>query len=51
VGGAEISDRHANFLVTNEKATADDVLRLIELIQTKVSDRFGVDLETEINIW
>jgi UDP-N-acetylmuramate dehydrogenase len=51
VGGAEISDRHANFIVTNEKATADDVLRLIELIQTKVSDRFGVDLETEINIW
>ena len=51
VGGAEISDRHANFIVTNEKATADDVLRLIELIQAKVSDRFGVDLELEINIW
>jgi len=51
VGGAEISDRHANFIVTNDEATADDVLRLIDLITTKVSDRFGVDLETEINIW
>lgn len=51
VGGAEISDRHANFIVTDEKATADDVLRLIDLIHAKVSERFGVDLETEINIW
>jgi len=51
VGGAQISDRHANFIVTDDKATADDVLRLVELIQAKVSDRFGVDLELEINIW
>jgi UDP-N-acetylmuramate dehydrogenase len=51
VGGAQISDRHANFIVTDENATADDVLRLIDLIHAKVSDRFGVDLETEINIW
>lgn len=51
VGGAQISDRHANFIVTDDSATADDVLRLIDLIHAKVSDRFGVDLETEINIW
>lgn len=51
VGGAEISDRHANFIVTDEKATAHDVLRLIDLIKARVADQFGVDLELEINIW
>lgn len=51
VGGAQISDRHANFIVTDDQATSDDVLRLVELIQAKVTDRFGVDLELEINIW
>lgn len=51
IGGAEISDRHANFIVTTEGATSSDVLRLIELIQSTVAERSGVDLELEINIW
>ena len=51
VGGAEISDRHANFIVTDENASSSDVLRLIELIQSRVAERSGVDLELEINIW
>lgn len=51
VGGAEISDRHANFIVTDDKGTANDVLRLIDLIKARVADQFGVDLELEINIW
>ncbi|HUG19139.1 MAG TPA: UDP-N-acetylmuramate dehydrogenase [Planctomycetaceae bacterium] len=51
IGGAEISDRHANFIVTDDKATANDVLRLIDLIKARVADQFGVDLELEINIW
>ena len=51
VGGAQISDRHANFIVTDEKATTKDVLKLIDLIHAAISERFGVDLETEINIW
>ena len=51
VGKAEISDRHANFIVTNEGATAQDVLGLIESARTKVAERFGVDLELEIEIW
>jgi len=51
VGAAEISDRHANFIVTHEGATAADVLELIQQARDRVSERFGVDLETEIEIW
>jgi UDP-N-acetylmuramate dehydrogenase len=51
IGNAEISDRHANFIVTQEGATSDDVERLIELARTKVVEQFGVDLELEIEIW
>ncbi len=51
IGGAEISDRHANFIVTDPGASSSDVLRLIELIQSRVAERSGVDLELEINIW
>lgn len=51
IGGAEVSDRHANFIVTHPGATSDDVLRLIELIRSRVSERFGVHLELEIQVW
>lgn len=51
VGGAEVSDRHANFIVTHEGATAADVRKLIELIRGKVEETHGVDLEIEIQCW
>ncbi len=51
VGGAEISDRHANFIVTHPEATSDDVLRLIDLTQSKVAEQLGIDLALEIEIW
>lgn len=50
-GGAEISDKHANFIVTDEDAKSADVLELIETAQAKVAEQFGVDLELEIQIW
>lgn len=50
-GGAEVSDRHANFIVTHPGATAADVLRLIDLIKSRVTEQFGVDLELEIQVW
>ncbi|HHV54278.1 MAG TPA: UDP-N-acetylmuramate dehydrogenase [Firmicutes bacterium] len=50
VGGAEISRRHAGFIVNRGHATARDVLDLITLIQQRVKDRFGVELEPEIRI-
>lgn len=51
VGQAEISDRHANFIVTHPGATADDVLRLMDAAREAVQQQFGVDLEPEIEIW
>lgn len=48
VGGARVSDRHANFIVTRPGATADDVLRVISEVQRLVRERFGVELTTEV---
>lgn len=48
VGGAEISTRHANFIVNVESATARDVQRLIDTAHDEVLQRFGVDLEREV---
>ncbi|HEY7089286.1 MAG TPA: UDP-N-acetylmuramate dehydrogenase, partial [Tepidisphaeraceae bacterium] len=51
VGGAEVSAKHANFIVAHPGCTADDVLRLIKIIQEKVFDRNQLHLETEVRIW
>ncbi|HZZ73424.1 MAG TPA: UDP-N-acetylmuramate dehydrogenase [Pirellulales bacterium] len=51
VGGAEVCDRHANFIVTTAEATGKDVLKLIDLVRSRVAERLGVELETEIEIW
>lgn len=51
VGDVEVSEQHANFFVTHSGAKADDVLRLIDLVHSKVNEQFGVDLELEIKIW
>lgn len=48
IGGAEISEKHANFIVNKGNATADDILRLTETAQNKVYQKFGILLETEI---
>ena len=50
-GKARVSDHHANFIVADQGATAADVLRLIERIRGTVRERFGVELELEIDIW
>lgn len=51
VGGAEISDRDANYVVAQPGATARDVHRLIDLVRARVRERFNVDLELEISEW
>lgn len=50
IGGAQISPLHGNFIVNIGGATAADVLRLIELVQTTVKDRYGYDLHPEVRI-
>jgi UDP-N-acetylmuramate dehydrogenase len=51
IGGAEVNDRHANFIVTEPDATSKDVLQLIDLVREKVFERLGVELELELEIW
>jgi UDP-N-acetylmuramate dehydrogenase len=51
VGDAEVSDRNANFIITNPRCKADDVIRLIELLRSGVEDRLGEKLESNIQIW
>lgn len=51
VGGASVSPRHANFLVTDAGAKARDVIGLIAEITRRVHDTFGVRLQPEVVIW
>jgi UDP-N-acetylmuramate dehydrogenase len=50
-GGAEVSDRHANFIVAHPGAKASDVLHLIDQIQQRVWQQFGYELELQLQIW
>jgi UDP-N-acetylmuramate--L-alanine ligase/UDP-N-acetylenolpyruvoylglucosamine reductase len=50
VGGARVSDVHANFIVNEGGATAVDVLRLIGLIRERARQERGIELETEVMI-
>ncbi len=48
IGGAKVSERHANFIINTGNATADDVVQLISVIKQKVRDNLGVQLMEEI---
>ncbi|WP_368251024.1 UDP-N-acetylmuramate dehydrogenase [Enterococcus sp. 2201sp1_2201st1_B8_2201SCRN_220225] len=49
-GGAQISEKHAGFIVNVDNATATDYLELIAHIQKTILEKFGVTLETEVRI-
>ncbi|MBP5304350.1 MAG: UDP-N-acetylmuramate dehydrogenase [Lachnospiraceae bacterium] len=50
VGGAEVSEKHAGFVINKGGATAADILDLIEEVQEKVYAEFGVRLEREVRV-
>ena len=50
VGGAQVSEKHAGFIVNAGDATAADILALIGVVQDEVEARFGVRLETEVRV-
>ncbi|MBG87022.1 MAG: UDP-N-acetylenolpyruvoylglucosamine reductase [Verrucomicrobiales bacterium] len=50
VGGATVSDVHGNFMVNAGKATARDVLELIEMVKGRVKEARGIDLHTEVQV-
>lgn len=51
VGDVQVSPKHANFFVNLGRATARDVLTLVERVECEVERRFGVRLEREFEIW
>jgi UDP-N-acetylmuramate dehydrogenase len=51
IGGAIVSERHANFIIAEPECTSQDVLRLIDLIRDQVQQRLGAELELELEIW
>lgn len=50
VGGAKVSEKHANFIVTNGHATGKDILEIIDKIQEKVKETYDIDLVLEQEI-
>ncbi|MHC4517762.1 MAG: UDP-N-acetylmuramate dehydrogenase [Planctomycetota bacterium] len=51
IGGATVSEKHANFIVAGEGCTSRDVMRLIDAVKQRVREEAGVELEPEIEIW
>jgi len=50
VGGARVSEKHANFIVADPGATASDVWELIQQVRSRVEHDAGVRLETEVEL-
>ncbi|WP_421381919.1 UDP-N-acetylmuramate dehydrogenase [Bacillus salacetis] len=50
IGGAEVSTKHAGFIVNKDNATAKDYISLIEHVQKTVKEKFDVELEREVRI-
>lgn len=50
IGGAQVSTKHAGFIVNTGNATAHDVVTLITYIQTRAREEYGVDLQPELKI-
>ena len=48
IGGAVVSEKHANFIVNDQKGTATDVRRLAERVRSEILARDGIELDFEI---
>jgi UDP-N-acetylmuramate dehydrogenase len=51
VGDAQVSEKHANYLINRKHATADDILNLSRQVQSVVREKFNIDLEPEVKIF
>jgi len=50
IGGAQVSEKHANFIINTGAATADDIERLIETVRRRVAERTGITLTLEARV-
>ena len=48
VGGAQVSEKHAGFVINRSNATAENVLELVEHIKSVIKDEKGIQIECEI---
>jgi UDP-N-acetylmuramate dehydrogenase len=51
IGGAAVSEKHANFIIAEEGCTSTDVMKLIDDIREKIKEQFDIELELEVEIW
>jgi len=51
IGGATVSEKHANFIIAGDQCTSRDVMRLIDSVRQRVKEQTDIDLELEIEIW
>ena len=50
IGGAQVSEKHAGFIINKDNATSKDIINLIEYVQKKVKEKTGEDIKLEIEI-
>jgi UDP-N-acetylmuramate dehydrogenase len=50
IGGAIVSEKHANFIINDNQASAEDIEKLIMLVQKTVDEKFNIKLQTEVRI-
>lgn len=50
IGGAKVSEKHANFIVNYNNATGEDIIKLIKFIKEKVKEKYNIDLKVEQEI-
>ena len=50
IGGAQVSEKHAGFIINTGNASAKDIIDLIEYVKTKVYEKFGVEIKPEVRI-
>ena len=51
IGGAVVSDKHANFIIAQKGCTSHDVMRLIDTVKDRVREQFDIELELEVEVW
>ena len=51
IGGAKVSEKHANFIVAEKGCKSRDIMRLIDAVKHRVKEQFDIELESEIEIW
>jgi UDP-N-acetylmuramate dehydrogenase len=49
IGGAQISEKHANYIINTGEAKAEDVIMLVSYVKQQVRDQLGIQLQEEVN--